>query len=391
MPDLHRGRLAQIFTLSPQQTAPFSWFTGPRFALVLGAALLLQSIPAIVLLWDRWHRPHLQLVAVLFLLAATVLTSRSSRADGREFTLARGALILLVAAIGLYVSAVGAVGGSVQVEHWWAATAVAVIFGGLTPISSTRQLVLLSIPFALCVGAASAFGFVPSDRWQPAGVVVIGLSPLLIAVVAGSGFILSFVSLTGRALERLDIPAWQGDDTDAASTAHDLALAHDRMAAASADGIAFLSRIAEAGVVDEADRVQAAVVARKLRSTLVVAAHGSWLDVVAARSGLTVLDPSRLADRMDTSQRVALSGLLSAVINNPGVDDRSLLVELRAQDDGSTAVAVRLDVDLPEGRRVMMLAPYYLTLKMAVTDLSWDDGRQVLFRFQIEKPPPTQT
>jgi hypothetical protein len=31
-----------------------------------------------------------------------------------------------------------------------------------------------------------------------------------------------------------------------------------------------------------------------------------------------------------------------------------------------------MDVDLPEGRRIMHLAPYYLTLRTAVDDLTWD-------------------
>lgn len=389
MPDLTRGRLVRASTLSPKQAAPFSWFTGPHFALVLGAALLLQSASAILALWDGWSHPFAQLLALAFLLAATIMTSRSSRTDGREFTLARGALILSVAAVGFAISATGAAGGTVQVEHWWAATAIGVVFGGLTPVASARQLIVLAIPSVVFVGAATQLGFVPSDRWNPPGVVAIGMTPLLIGVIASVGFVLSFVALTRRALEQLDTPNRQVDDTAIAPPPR--VRDDERMAAASADAIGFLTRIAESGAVDEADRAEAVAIARQLRSTLVIAAHGSWLDIVADQSGLTVVDPARLADRMDTSQRVALSGLLAAVVDNPGVDERSLLIELRAQDDGSTAVAVRLDVDLPEGRRVMMLAPYYLTLKMAVTDLSWADGREVLFRFQIEKPPPTQT
>ena len=67
------------------------------------------------------------------------------------------------------------------------------------------------------------------------------------------------------------------------------------------------------------------------------------------------------------------------------VDRRTLLIELRAQPDGSTAVALSIDIDLPEGRRLVLLAPYYLTLKTTVADLTWDDGRNLLMRFRI--PP----
>ncbi len=88
---------------------------------------------------------------------------------------------------------------------------------------------------------------------------------------------------------------------------------------------------------------------------------------------------------MNESQRAALRGLLVAAMDSTGVDRRSLLIELRAQPDGSTAVALSIDMDLPEGRRLVLLAPYYLTLKTTVDDLSWDDGRRLLMQFKI--PP----
>ena len=111
----------------------------------------------------------------------------------------------------------------------------------------------------------------------------------------------------------------------------------------------------------------------------------SWLDIVARESGMIVSDPARLADLMNESQRTALRALLVAAIESTTVDRRTLLIELRAQPDGSTAVALSIDVDLPEGRRLVLLAPYYLTLKTTVEDLSWDDGRSLLMRFKI--PP----
>jgi hypothetical protein len=75
---------------------------------------------------------------------------------------------------------------------------------------------------------------------------------------------------------------------------------------------------------------------------------------------------------MNPSQRTALRSLLRAVLDTPGADSSSLLIELRGRADGATAVGVSMDVDLPEGRRIMHLAPYYLTLRTAVDDLSWD-------------------
>ena len=49
-----------------------------------------------------------------------------------------------------------------------------------------------------------------------------------------------------------------------------------------------------------------------------------------------------------------------------------------------TAVALSIDIDLPEGRRVMMLAPYYVALKTTVNDISWDPNHDAL---QFRLPP----
>ena len=47
----------------------------------------------------------------------------------------------------------------------------------------------------------------------------------------------------------------------------------------------------------------------------------------------------------------AVMGLATAY-----ADSSSLLIELRGRPDGATAVAVSMDVELPEGRRIMHLA-----------------------------------
>jgi hypothetical protein len=151
----------------------------------------------------------------------------------------------------------------------------------------------------------------------------------------------------------------------------------------SADVVPFLRAIAESGTISDSDRALAGQLARELRADLVTTTNRSWLDSVAAESGLVVNDPTRLADRMNNAQRAALRGLLLAAMDTPVVDRDSLLIELRARPDGSTAVAISLDVDLPEGRRLMLLAPYYLTLGTTVDNLRWDDGRSTLLRFQI--------
>jgi hypothetical protein len=56
---------------------------------------------------------------------------------------------------------------------------------------------------------------------------------------------------------------------------------------------------------------------------------------------------------------------------------------LRRATDGATAVAVSMDQALPDGRRIMHLAPYYLTLRTAVEDLTIETERLLKLSFRI--------
>jgi hypothetical protein len=147
--------------------------------------------------------------------------------------------------------------------------------------------------------------------------------------------------------------------------------------------VPFLESVARAGVVTPADRALAGQLARRLRDDLVTQSNVSWLESVASESRLVVIDPEYRAAKMRAPQRTALRALLQAILDTPGTDAGSLLVELRGAPDGSTAVGVSLDMELPEGRRIMHLAPYYLTLGTAVKDLQWSQDRFLKLSFNL--------
>ena len=139
------------------------------------------------------------------------------------------------------------------------------------------------------------------------------------------------------------------------------------------------------GVITPEDRALAGQLARRLRDDLVTQSNVSWLDSVASGSRLVVIDPEHRAQRMRSTQRTALRALLQAILDTPGTDAGSLLVELRGRADGATAVGVSLEMELPEGRRILHLAPYYLTLRTTVDDLSWSEDRFLRVTFNL--PP----
>lgn len=361
--------------LAPQRVDPLSWFTGPRIPLVVVIVLVAMALSTTIVHWRQWSNPWQELLALPFFGLSAYILSTATRPQRPPFGPALALLVLLIAGAGFMVSAAGAEGGSVTVESWWGPVAIALIVSALAPYSSALQMIAYALPPLLLVLVVTPIVYPPNEsgHWAPVTVEVIAGSPTLAAGLAGAVFSYSVVSRMSRAMTQID-----HDPEPAAAGAAIVSDFNPEIAR-------FLEEIAARGTIRSSDRERATVLADSLRIELVTAANRSWLDTLALKSGLKVDDPQHLADRMNENQRSALRGLLVEVTESPVVPIESVLVEIRDEGDGSTAVALSMDVDLPEGRRVMLLAPHYLTLGTTVDDLSWDDGRTLLLKFRI--PP----
>ena len=382
--------MREAWSVSPQQADPLSWFTGPHLPLLLGIGAVVQGAASTVGLWNQWGNPWLQIVALPFFLLAGVITSVWTRANRPELGSPRAFSALGIALVGFMISVAGTSGGTVHIEHRWASIGVAMVLGSFAPFSSAKQMLAYAAPALMVVGAfGSAAAANDGDRWQTGARIIIAVAPVLVATVASVVFSVSLVDrilLLSRTMAA-STDSLDGTDPLGRAGTDGPHLQSETLSRIQAQVAPFIRGIARDGVITDADRTLAAQLARELRADLVQAANSSWLDTVARETGLVVNDATGLADRMDEAQRAALQGLLQVVMDNPVVDRESLMIDLRAQDDGSTAVALSLDVDLPEGRRILMLAPYYLTLKTTVDNLSWADGRSLLFKFQIPADP----
>ena len=372
--------MSSVWTRSPQDVDPISWFTGPRMPILFSIAGVLQGLVITLLYWNAWSSVLLQFVAMPFFLGAGWLTASSAQPNRSRFSLWDAVGILALACVGLGISAVGTYGGTLAVAQWWPGIALGVTLVGIAPYCTPRRQLLYLGPILGFVGVVGWIVFAPQGNyWPPFALTLLIIGPTGIGSIAGIVFSYTVVS---RTLALLDTSAGTEEFYPAAETvgADEQREGVARMAARVAP---FLADVAAAGVITPENRTLAAQLARRLRTELVTATSRSWLDVVAHETGMIVSDPGRLADSMNEYQRAALRGLLMAALDSTVVDRRTLLIELREQPDGSTAVALSIDVDLPEGRRLLLLAPYYLTLKTTVKDLSWDDGRSLMVKFRI--------
>ena len=370
--------------VSPQQIDPLSWFTRPLVPLAFAALALVTGLGTVAATWQLTGRPWFDLAGIALVVAACVVVQVRTRPMRPSFGAREAVLPLALAVAGLVASTVAAAGSTALVQHSWAPIGVGLVVAALGPFSTVRQTVvqgaLLTAVTVVCASWAYAGG--GDDRvWPPLSTAVIAGGVVAVGTVATAVFSFAVVSTTLRVLgaARPESTALRDEAAERVER-RTLARLGNRVAP-------FLERVAAAGEVTDADRALAGQLARQLRSDLVLQANRTWLDSIALGGRIHVVDPDGRANRMTAAQRTALRALLVGILEHPAATVGSLLVELRGDDDGSTAAALSLDFALPEGRRATMLAPYYLTLQTTVDSLSWDPSRDLL-RFQLPAREP---
>ena len=361
---IDRGSLS----VSPQQLDPLTWFTGRVVPLVFAGLILLYGALRIPT-WFTTPLPWLQPLAVLLCAGACVFVYGMTRPLRPQPGWGTGIATVLIGGTGFVVSAVGYFGTDQSIELMWAPFGFALSIASLAPYLSARRVLVLGGVGTL-VFTELAYWFIRGSAkpWGPLSTMDIIAAPVVCGLVAAVTFSSALVSRMLPVIEqrsRLVLPRGPYD-------AEAEQLERLRLARLTARAVPFLEGIAASGRITPLDRALAGQIARRLRDDLVTQSNLSWLDSIAADSRLVVIDPERRAGRMRSQQRTALRALLLAVLETPGADSSSLLIELRGRPDGATAIALSLDIDLPEGRRIMHLAPHYLTLRTAVDELRWD-------------------
>lgn len=383
MPGHNWSPTKRYFVLSARQVDPLSWFTGPLIPLAFAVCALIYGAISAALTWGLTAQPWVQLVAVGLSASAPALVHVATRPARADIGWGTGAITMLLTASGWVLSAVGYAGSSFPIELWWAPGCMALAVASLGPYLPARRVLALGLgAVAVTVPVVLAIIHPTDDSWGAIETAVIVAYPPLLGIAATATFAHAVVSTIIPMLESPSRIMVVGQTVRDEVTQK---MERVMVARLAARAVPFLTKIADAGRITPVDRAFAGQIARRLRDELVTQSNLSWLDAIAGESRLVVVDPDRRAHRMNNAQRTALRGLLKAILDTPGTDSGSLMVDLRAAPDGATAVGVSLDMALPEGRRIMHLAPYYLTLKTAVEDLAVDDGGFLSLSFRIPR------
>jgi hypothetical protein len=360
---------------------PLSWFTGPSLPLVFGGLSVVFAAAAA--LWVTASSSLLEWLAVIALAMAAGCLVVFTRKRERPLSGWRAAAPILLSWVAVILSALGYRDGFVRLELWWAPIALGILLGGFAPYSSPTRMLTIGGLGTLATLAGTLLLLRPTPAWPTMTQIVLSLSTVLVATAATTTF-------SYQVVRRILVWGASGPAEPLTSgvlgEAAKLRILRRELARSGERALPLLERVSETGVVTPEDREAAARLAEELRAELVERANRSWLDLFARELNITVIDRDHRADRMTRRQRSALIGLLRAGSDNGAGEDQPLVIELRGEPDGSTAVAISTDLQLPEGRRVLLLAPHYITLKAAVDELHWESGEQLRMRFRL--PPP---
>jgi hypothetical protein len=343
-----------------------SWFTGPYVPLVFAGFIAVYGGVMSIVTWNDSALPGMQLAGVALCTLACLLVQLLTSLRNR-FNWQLGAVVVGVAGAGLVVSALGYWQSVFAIELWWAPFCFAVALSSLAPYLSTWRLLFWGV-IALVTVVPAAFLIVDArvPDWGSVSVFLLIATPAAVSVAAATAFSYSVVHqmlpiVDNRSSEVVS-EVFEPDPEDEEAE-------RVMLARYTARAVPFLRSIAERGTVTDGDRALAGEIARYLRDDLVSRSDLAWLGLRADDTRVVVVDPERRAQSMRSTQRTAIRDLVRAVLDDPSTDATTIFMELRPQEDGSTAVAVTLDTELPEGRRVRHIAPYYFNLRGEMKDV----------------------
>lgn len=368
----------QQWRRAPWETDPLHWFTVPYLPLVAAALVLVNGLVVIGPAGQSAPRPLVQLLALALATLGIVAVHIMTRPHRRGLSRATLVLLSIAPSAALVLSAVGYLGPTFEIELWWAPLAAGLFLMSLSPYVSITTMAVLGFAQSAVAAVTTVILVVPEDaRWPPFTLIASAMMPIFVGALGGIAIISSLTRGLERWSERPFVPV--SDEGAMAITEAVDTLTTERIRV----GRELVQRVVAAGFVAESDASEAAELADKLRRELTDDIDRTWLQRALVARAVTVIDPQRLADRLDLAQRTALRALLDALIIDDALAPGSARVELRETDCGTVAVALRILSSLPEGQRESFLSPYYVGLASTVQNLRWRTGPVTAVSFEV--------
>lgn|GEM_PF-2401632 len=378
-----------------------SWLTSSIVTIWVSATVAAFGVGAMLFGTQAGHRPAQHILAIVMMTAAAWLIHDGAHPRRSRFGHWRGALVYALAALAVVVSASSlidrpplipvidaalesalplAIAVPFSFEVWWAPVGAALVVMASSPFVAGRTFV----PGAIVVTIATAFAaaLLSYDRNGAVVVadVIVAVSSPLFAIIGGA--------LLTRTLV-IAVEQWRGGrlpTAPAADAVEPVLDVVDRITAGrfSRSVVPFLERMLTAPSVTSRDRRIAGRLADEVRTALVRHGDQSWLAEHLSGRPVYLADPYRLADTITVDQRGAIVALIDGLFDDPEAGVFAARLDLEPAADDAVAVALTVGLQLPEGRRTAVLAPYYLTVKSVVRSIEWHSGETLLVTFAVD-------
>ena len=377
-----RAQARALLTRAPYEIDPLTWLAGNWLPLAFALLVPVASSLSIVQLQGASIDTLGQLAAVALMSTACVIAYSFARPVRGPFTPARALIPVAVASVATVLSAanplgVGTVSGLLALENWWAPLGFAFVIGALVPYTSVATSLLIGAIAVIVVGGCAWLAY-PDSGWPTASTIAIALVPVVIATAGAIAFQWEVARRVTQWSRRAAPAVVSGRLLKERAR---LAVVNADLAAVSHKVSEFLTGIADRAHITADEQERAAALATEIRTELVARSNETWLQTAARGRPVTVIDPDHLADTMSEAQRASIHALILTVLDSPEVEYPHVLIEVRREHD-ATAVAITIDAGLAEGRRIVLLAPHYLSLRGAVDDLHWKGGDTISLRFR---------
>ncbi|CAN5291108.1 hypothetical protein BH11ACT2_BH11ACT2_03520 [soil metagenome] len=361
---------------SIQQQYPLGALTGRPLSLIAAAIAPVYAIIMAVHNGNDINSPLLALASLVLVFTASVTVVVSSSPLRAPFTSQSATFTLLWANAAMLLGLASTWHTNTQVRDDWGPTIVGVMIIAIGPYRPPRELAIGGVLSAILAGFVVLLELDDlTSGISPIAYVIIMITPIVVLTIGAA----RFVQVIIRAIERwrrrarvIGLAVDEDENTIARS------VQQNRVTILNRDVVPFFAAVLARDGVTEEDTLHAREISDSIRSVMVAEADRSWLHTVidqaiaASRAEwLTadaVVDPLRLAPRMNLDQRSAVRAFIGALFAHPGFSSRAFRVTL-TQDGDLVGVRLQARADFTETQLRSEFSPFFAVMRMLFTDL----------------------
>jgi hypothetical protein len=346
-----------------QELDPLSGITARLFAIgaVVVALVVAMSMSAITA--DQTNNWGLEAAAIAAIGASGYVYVRSVSPFRAPFPRSALVVVSLLALLAVVLEAAAQWGTNSVVRDDWAPVTLAILtltFGSWRP---AWEIAVGTVACALVIGSLAYARSAGFDADVPAIVfAVLSATPVLATGFAASAFSRSLVD---------SLLAWRsGVPQPQASAPHDLEIPASARAShlvhLDEQVYPFLERVAGQPELSAADGERARMLARELRTLLVLDAERSWLSRIVRSTD----DRHRFAERLGEAERGFIRALISHLRTSAAFDDERMRLMLHGTEWEATCTIVV--PCRPSHNPRVQLAPYVGVGRSVFGTVSWN-------------------